>query len=698
MSGSSLPAATHVGQRPSASDSPYPQTGPGVCFVSTACVCPESLAEKDSRPLPFLPLTIKGRNLVVRALLMLAACTSGAASGQQAVFEVNRAAAARIATAIDQIRAGDVREGLSFLDQIVADSGDDLAALTDRHFVAVRLLVHRAMAGLPADVLDTCRERVDPRAAQRLTGTVSEEQLRTVLREYPLASQAAQVTDDLAWRSWRHGRPGWAYEYWRRLLPSTPARSVLPSVDQSLLTPAQVAARLILCRLATGDHRFAAREVDAFHSQFESVDGRLGSARGDLHRLLDEEFQSNRWATPASKHWEPRVLWTQPLPVAGSPEPRIGFVPPEQIARPSQAAAMSDDAVYVHDAGSVSAIRLSDGLGRFSGTADSGLLELPDPATESASGVPWFQPVVVQGRLLVRLGSPVTARPGGALVAPQSNQIWCFDVDRREGKLVWRLASSDLVPDGAFESSPVPFGSRCFVLVRTSALTVGLHLAALSVEDGRVLWTRQLCSGLDRAENRAVVTSLRPVVTPQHVLVATDNGALIAVDHEGRFAWARTYSRSPVPAPIASDPVPAIAAHAFLYVAPHDSERLCAVRETTGELAWARRLPDRIRHVLGVHNGVLIVSGRGLWGLEPATGAVLWGGPRYAPEHFGYGRGAIVGSTVLFPTRDQVELRDLQTGIGVHSPMRIPGGNVTARGRRVVITGADSIRVLRGVR
>ena len=100
---------------------------------------------------------------------------------------------------------------------------------------------------------------------------------------------------------------------------------------------------------------------------------------------------------------------------------------------------------------------------------------------------------------------------------------------------------------------------------------------------------------------------------------------------------------------------------------------------------------------------MLFVSGESLWGLNLATGQVVWHVGFTDPTSFGFGRGILAGNVVYWPTREDIYVVDQATG---RLRRRIPllaryvesGGNLVlagdflavAQSRRIVVFGPNA--------
>ena len=90
------------------------------------------------------------------------------------------------------------------------------------------------------------------------------------------------------------------------------------------------------------------------------------------------------------------------------------------------------------------------------------------------------------------------------------------------------------------------------------------------------------------------------------------------------------------------------------------------------------RLGAAAANLLGVGGGNLIASGRRLWWLNVDTGKVAYYWPDRAVAN-SYGRGALVGDEVLFPTRTDLHV------------FRQDVGNLGANGAAALVEGQQVI-------
>ena len=136
----------------------------------------------------------------------------------------------------------------------------------------------------------------------------------------------------------------------------------------------------------------------------------------------------------------------------------------------------------------------------------------------------------------------------------------------------------------------------------------------------------------------------------------------------------------------------------IVIVAPSDSEELMALDALSGSVLWKRTLGDRIRHLLGVADGRLIVSGNQLWGLDVEPGRVQWRLGYTDPSGHGYGRGLLAGDLVYWPLREEIFLVSQSQGtierrVALKPVYGQTGGNLLIAGGRLVIAGPEELVV-----
>src|SRR6266852_6325000 len=179
---------------------------------------------------------------------------------------------------------------------ILANSGDELVPLSDRHFVQARLICQRRLALLPPAALTLYRKRADGPAKKWLeTGTAERDPrlLRRVVNEAFCSRPAEAALDLLGELAFEQGRPEEADRWWSMV--AVPASQVgkddQPAAARDLIYPdpqgdqARYRAKQLLARLFHGDPGFSA-ELKAFRTLHPKAEGLLAGRKGNYGEIL----------------------------------------------------------------------------------------------------------------------------------------------------------------------------------------------------------------------------------------------------------------------------------------------------------------------------------------------------------------------------------------------------------------------------
>lgn len=573
----------------------------------------------------------------------------------------DRIAAVQLATAKQQIEDGSFEAAAKFLIEIAETRGARLVRISPTQLVRVRDRCYQLMLQLPPERLSAIRTRQEAAARLWLERAKRDEPevLHRLLHEAPFSAAADEALFRLASDAWQAGQPGLAYEYWRRLLPVALNSADPRRYAGSQYGSADIAARLVLCRIAMNDKNLARRELVGFRKAFPDSEGNLAGEQGRLADILQRQVEAN-WSQPESARsigdWETIWVRSRPRMDAALAKPVRSRVPAERV---------------VFSAGR--AFLLSEKRVTEVDTQGGQKLDLLDQTVALAVATD----VVEHRDKLFVCGSDARGR----------SQLICLLAG--SGRVVWRIESNDIIAGASFDCGPACSERIGLVVLRSNEADGALHLCGLNLDDGSVRFRSLLCTGLGTADEPHV--PIRPLVSSSHLTIVTNRGVVIATDRAGRLVWATEYSRTERRSSVGAT---GIAKHGQLIIAPADSDTVLALREHTGGLIWSTRLPDRIRHVVGVESGLCLLAGRSPWGLEFGTGRVRWGTPRYVPEQFGFGAPRLVGGSLLFPTRESVEVRDCERGGSLSVKITVPGGNLSfepGSGRLAVASGTQSL-------
>jgi outer membrane protein assembly factor BamB len=179
-------------------------------------------------------------------------------------------------------------------------------------------------------------------------------------------------------------------------------------------------------------------------------------------------------------------------------------------------------------------------------------------------------------------------------------------------------------------------------------------------------------------------------------------GAIAALDvFDGRVRWVSTYSTQPRQRNERSNHLktgltPCLFYQGTVVVAPADTDRILAYESESGQLLWDRHISDTVRHLLGVGNGNLIVSGDQLRAIGLQDGTTKWKHAVSDPAGFGYGRGLLVEDQIYWPTREEIVVIDQRNGRMTRQPINLrakggTGGNLAIAGDLLLIAEANRL-------
>ena len=615
-------------------------------------------------------------------------------------------------------------QAFEMIRQISTAGGDQLVPVSPGRYLNVRAYVNLLLARLDAEGLALFRETIDPQAQQWFeTGKRNHDEklLDQLVSRAFVSSKTDDALDLLGRWAWERGELSLARRYWLQILPlannGTAGETELvlryPDTD---LDRAVVLARLVLCSIVEGDHQRAGREQAAFARLFPHATGMLAGRTGNLAETLAAVItEAQEWEfshadvtaqTFALNGERNQVLphavdvgairWSVPLPQTPLPvhERRRAF---NDLGPLSYYPVVWDDVVLVNDAERIFAWNLESGLPAWSSgeEGDASIYPLagglPSPLpSRPAVGVPRFTMTVDDGRLYAKLGTPITSRAQREHSSLPSDLV-CLDLARDQGKLKWLPVSAKPDLTGwSFEGAPVVSEDRCYVVLRRSPPQIESRVACYKADTGKLIWNRKVFAGVGEAdEGFNSISHHLLTLAENRLFYSTDMGAVAALDaRDGALLWVVTYDRREKPsAEVLSDHTkwgltPCLFHQGTVVVAPNDFDGVMAIDAMSGIVLWKRKLRGGIRHLLAVRDGMLILSGDRLWGLNlhnPERGG--WQIGFDDPAAHGYGRGLVAENLVYWPTRDEIFIVDYATGrivrrVALSALHGVHGGNL----------------------
>lgn len=667
-----------------------------------------------------------------------------------ATLDTNTEIVKRLATVEDHVKSRQWEQAILILQKVEADHGDAVIAIDDRRYLNVTTYCNQVLANFPPEGLAVYREKHDAQAKQWLDAGLASRNpdlLEKVVQQAFVSRPADEALFVLGEWGWDRGEFAVARDYWRKLLklPNPPdagrPQSVLRYPD-SLHSQAEVLSRIVLCHLMEGDESLAKRWLEYLAENHPEARGELAGRSGILAERVQDIIEKSQswqsWPPPTEmptfagnpqrnyRHPDPPAIggvqWEIPLP-------EHGFNPPSQPPKETEPSlnyfpAIVDETIYFADPNQIYAVDLISGKAKWPIAGDGAIKKPGDldnaavyqaakfsvPRDDFRVGVPRFTLTIRENRLYARMGSPITG-PISKTIRTLNSHLVCLDLEK-QGKVVWTCKPDAVMENGAaeiphqwaFEGSPVVSGGRVFVALRQSHPQTESVVACLDAESGKPLWTRRVASALANVgEQENLISHHLLTLGENMVFFVPEFGVVTALDaRSGRLKWAVTYpSVLPKDSPILKNPhqqgfTPCVFHQGVVYAAPTDAESVLAISAKTGVILWEQRIPfsqDPIRHLLGVVNNRLVLSGNRLWILNATTGNVQvprWLDPDRDPEFHGYGRGLIAGERIYWPTQSALEIRDF-SGRRVKQPKPQPGGNLAIAGDLLISAESDRL-------
>lgn len=664
------------------------------------------------------------------------------------VVETDDTALKKLATFSEYAAQQSWDSAISLLQDVAASKPEALIRIAPDHSVSLARYCDILLTQLPPEGLAAYRRGVDAQAEAWLVeadATDDPRLLRNIVDRVFASSSGDEALFWLGERAWEHGEFDLARRYWTQLIPPgtpdalSPPLAVLRYPDTNLELAA-VRARLVFCSIALGESSRARRELDAFVRLHPDAFGRLAGREGRFAEILGEELAR------AVSNGDVRDGWTVLPGLDGSRTPgvsadRAGYLPftaefgpatwarslplsdfATSIGRPALPAreplcfypVIWRDKVFVANDRNVFGFELKDGQAAWSeNDEDPGSIFPPllqgDARpfdTSTFAGVPRHSLTVHGDRLYAKLGPPPTSWPSRELRKAESTLV-CLDLNR-EGLLSWSMTAESL---GAFdewwsfESPPAADGDRLYVIANRSRPQSRLHLLCLDAASGAIFWNRPIGAPLaNPPEGLAVMTHRLVTVAAGRLYVQTNLGTVLCFNAtDGRPIWSAWYDSRPAKegsaanAPDRNLPAACVFAGGVLITAPADSDSIFAHDAASGLLLWQNVVRGGGREVLGAHDGVLVVSGERLTGLDLFSGQALWTTGFEDPPGYGSGKGLLAGRFAYWPTRVDLLVVDIESGTPVR---RVPlvkmyglsgGGNLAASRSGVLLARPDGL-------
>ncbi len=202
-------------------------------------------------------------------------------------------------------------------------------------------------------------------------------------------------------------------------------------------------------------------------------------------------------------------------------------------------------------------------------------------------------------------------------------------------------------------SGPIVVGDRVFVTASSGHEQERLHVLAFEGADGKLAWDRQFwATGRTQCHPKMAVASSNPASDGQHIVAFYSTNDLVCLDRDGKLLWFRglTYEYPNASNSLGMASSPVICSDTVIaQVETDDDSFAIGLDLETGETRWKLDRPHRdnwtsplIVHGNGPDEEVVVLQGsRGLMGVRPKTGKIVWtyteGASTVASSAFGDG-------------------------------------------------------------
>ena len=187
---------------------------------------------------------------------------------------------------------------------------------------------------------------------------------------------------------------------------------------------------------------------------------------------------------------------------------------------------------------------------------------------------------------------------------------------------------------GHGQSSPVVWGDKLFVTSVDGLQKDFYHVSCLDIDDGAVIWSQRFKNTVPVANSHYVSRAApTPVVDDERIVAFFESGDCVALSHDGDVIWQRNLAKDegPIVAEFGLGASPCQTEEAVFILIEHDGPScLLSLDKETGRTLWkSDRKPARswsspaVLLVDGMPQ-VIVSSGGGVDGYEPASGEKLW--------------------------------------------------------------------------
>jgi outer membrane protein assembly factor BamB len=179
-------------------------------------------------------------------------------------------------------------------------------------------------------------------------------------------------------------------------------------------------------------------------------------------------------------------------------------------------------------------------------------------------------------------------------------------------------------------SSPIVIGDKVFLTCASGPDQSNLHVFCFSTTDGKKLWERMMkATGRTMSHNKTNVAAATMCSDGERVFALYSSNDLFAFDLEGNLLWLRglTYDYANASNSLGMSSSPVVADDTLIVQSENDSESLAVgIDVTTGKNRWKKDRPKAANWSSAIiyHDVVALQSSKGLTGINPRTGEIIW--------------------------------------------------------------------------
>jgi len=188
--------------------------------------------------------------------------------------------------------------------------------------------------------------------------------------------------------------------------------------------------------------------------------------------------------------------------------------------------------------------------------------------------------------------------------------------------------SADLPGRGL--SSPIVVGGKVFLTCASGPDQSNLHVFCFDAADGKKVWERVMkATGRTMSHNKTNVAAATMCSDGERVFALYSSNDLFAFDLAGNLLWLRglTYDYANASNSLGMSSSPVVADETLVVQSENDSESLAVgIDVTTGKNRWKMERPKAANWTSAVvyQDVVALQSSKGLTGIRPRTGEVVW--------------------------------------------------------------------------